>query len=90
MPELREEADVVIALAHTGIDDSPKDSADARENAAIYLSEVDGIDAMILGHNHRHLPGDFDGVEMVDNELGLINGIPAVMAGSWGRLSWSY
>ena len=84
MPELREEADIVIALAHTGIDDSPKDSADARENAAIYLSQVDGIDAMILGHNHRHLPGDFEGVEMVNNELGLINGIPAIMAGSWG------
>ncbi|MCK8817831.1 bifunctional 2',3'-cyclic-nucleotide 2'-phosphodiesterase/3'-nucleotidase [Natroniella sulfidigena] len=84
VPEVKEKSDIVIALAHTGIEDAPKDSDDAREDAALYLAQVDGIDAMILGHDHNYMPGDYDGIEKLDNELGIIHGVPTIMAGSWG------
>ena len=78
-PEVREQADIVIALAHTGIDDT------RGGNEGIDLARVDGFDAFIFGHDHNFLPGDYEHIEMVDSEIGLINGVPAVMAGSWGR-----
>jgi len=78
-PEVREQADIVIALAHTGIDDT------RGGNEGIDLAQVDGFDAFIFGHDHNFLPGDYEHIEMVDSEIGLINGVPAVMAGSWGR-----
>ena len=86
MPEVREQADIVIALAHTGLDDSPVDSAAAREDAAAHLAQVDGFDAVVCGHDHSFFPGDYDWMDMdvVDNNLGLIDGLPVVMAGSWG------
>lgn len=78
MPAVRAEADIVIALAHTGM-------AEGRgSNYSIKLAQVEGFDALIFGHDHNYFPGDYDELEMVDNDLGLINGLPAVMAGSWG------
>lgn len=84
IPYLREKADLVVALAHTGISTAPEDSYDAKENAAYYLSQIDGIDAMVLGHQHALFPGDFGNIENIDNQKGTINGVPAVMPGSWG------
>ena len=86
LPEVRKQADIVIALAHTGLDDSPVDSDAAREDAAAYLAKLDGFDAVIAGHDHNFFPGDYDwmDIEVVDNNLGLIDGLPVVMAGSWG------
>lgn len=86
VPIVAEEADIVIALAHTGINTGPRDSYDARGNAAYYLAQVDGIDAMTLGHQHNRFPGDFPDIEGIDNERGLIHDVPAVMPGSWGSL----
>ncbi|MFB4158931.1 bifunctional 2',3'-cyclic-nucleotide 2'-phosphodiesterase/3'-nucleotidase [Geomicrobium sp. JSM 1781026] len=82
VPEMKDEgADLIIAIAHSGIDDSDNPS----ENAAIPLSEIDGIDGMLLGHQHNHFPSeDYDGVEAVDVDAGTINDVPAVMPGSWG------
>ncbi|WP_051314879.1 bifunctional 2',3'-cyclic-nucleotide 2'-phosphodiesterase/3'-nucleotidase [Alteribacter aurantiacus] len=83
VPELKEEgADIVVAVAHSGI--NPAD--DASENAAYQLSQVEGIDAMILGHQHNVFPGtdayaDIDGI---DAENGTVNGLPTVMPGAWG------
>jgi 2',3'-cyclic-nucleotide 2'-phosphodiesterase len=84
IPYLKEKTDLVIALAHTGISIEPENSYDARENAGYYLSQIDGIDAMILGHQHALFPGDFGNIENIDNQKGTINGVPSVMPGSWG------
>jgi len=85
IPELREKADIVVVVGHTGIDAGPIDSYDARENAGYWLArEVEGIDALLLGHQHNYFPGDYPDIEGVDNEKGLIHGVPAAMAGSWG------
>ena len=85
IPQMKEEgADLIIAVAHTGIDDGEDMSSDA----AIPLSEVDGIDGMVLGHDHGRFPmeedEDYASMEGVDHINGTINGVPAVMPGSWG------
>ena len=85
VPELKKKSDIVVAIAHTGISTAPKDSYDARENAAYYLAQVDGIDAMILGHQHGDLPGGYEDIEGIDSQAGTIHGVPAVMPKSWGR-----
>lgn len=90
IPRVREKSDIVIALAHTGIDPAPEDSYSARGNAAWWLAQVPGIDALALGHQHRRFPGDFASLaeehpEGIDNDRGLLQGVPAVMPGAWGR-----
>ncbi|MCK8817829.1 bifunctional 2',3'-cyclic-nucleotide 2'-phosphodiesterase/3'-nucleotidase [Natroniella sulfidigena] len=82
VPEMKAEgADIILAVAHTGIDESEG----ASENAAYHLSQVEGIDAMLLGHEHRRFPSnDYEGIDGVDIEQGTINGVPAVMPGAWG------
>lgn len=84
VPRMRADgADLVIALAHTGID--PSTDATRRENAALSLARVPGIDVIIAGHQHLRLPGkDFAGVDGVDAEAGSIHGIPCVMPGFGG------
>ncbi|MFV0301027.1 MAG: bifunctional 2',3'-cyclic-nucleotide 2'-phosphodiesterase/3'-nucleotidase [Paracoccus sp. (in: a-proteobacteria)] len=84
VPVLRERgADLVIALAHTGI--APLPLAPDAENAALALAGVEGIDVVLTGHQHLVFPGpDFEGIEGVDVEAGTLNGKPAVMAGFWG------
>lgn len=84
VPQLRAEgADLVVALAHTGIDGAPYE--EGMENAALHLAGVDGIDVIFTGHQHRVLPGpDYEGIDGVDAERGTLHGKPAVMAGFWG------
>ena len=84
IPELEEKTDIVILNAHMGLDDSDVDSYEARENAVYHLAQIDGIDAIHMGHQHNHFPGNYDDMEGVDNEEGTIHGVPAVMPGSWG------
>ena len=50
-----EGADIIIALAHTGIDREPYHPE--TENAVYYLSEIQDIDAILAGHSHRDFPG---------------------------------
>lgn len=85
MPELKEKTDIIVALAHTGISDKDINSYDAKENAAYYLAQINGIDAMILGHHHQELPGGYKEITGIDSEKGTIHGVPAVMPKSWGR-----
>lgn len=63
-------ADIVLVLCHSGLTATGDDD----ENFAATLAhEVDGIDAMVLGHTHQHFPkagGPTD-----------LNGVPAVMPG---------
>ncbi|HQC14939.1 bifunctional 2',3'-cyclic-nucleotide 2'-phosphodiesterase/3'-nucleotidase [Mesotoga prima] len=84
IPVLKDQSDLVVAVAHTGISTDEITSYDAQENAAYYLAQVEGIDAMILGHQHSHFPGDFADIEGIDNDKGLIFGVPTVQPGSWG------
>lgn len=84
VPQIREAgADIILALSHSGIA-SPQHT-EGMENASTPLAAVDGIDALLTGHQHLVFPSPtFDGIEMVDTAAGLIHGKPAVMAGFWG------
>ena len=60
IPKMKEEgADVIVVLAHTGMGD--EQSGEMEENATYDLTKVEGIDAIITGHNHQNFPGDFNG-----------------------------
>ncbi len=85
IPEMKAEgADVIIAIPHSGMMNSPYMKGE--ENASYHLAKVDGIDAILFGHSHRIFPGDkaLDAFEGVDGEKGTIFGKPATMPGFWG------
>jgi len=83
LAELRANVDLVVVLCHSGI--SRAASTRGEENAGRDLAKLDGVDALILGHQHLLLPGeDFVGIPGVDAERGTIDGKPAVMAGFSG------
>jgi len=76
-------ADLVVALAHSGLSAAPARGMD--ENAAAYLAQVPGIDAILAGHSHLVFPdASFASLPGVDIARGTINGVPTVMAGFWG------
>jgi len=84
VPKLRRKADLVIILAHSGLHMEQREGMD--ENAVLYLSQVEGVDAIVFGHVHDFFPGPgFSQLEDsgVDNQAGRINGVPAVMAGMY-------
>ena len=76
-------ADLVIALAHSGI--GPAEVGPMAENAATALAALPGIDLLVAGHTHRvfpapnHPPGPG-----IDPLRGTLAGKPAVMPGFWG------
>ncbi len=75
--------DLVVALCHSGI--SRLGRTLGEENAAQDLAQVDGVDALFIGHQHLLFPGqDFADVAGLDTAGGFIHGKPAVMAGFWG------
>ena len=97
VPEMRGKgADLVVALSHGGLDTSaysPK-----MENQSYHLSTT-GIDALLIGHAHLIFPkGKETGAAALDPSFaaipaaakvdavnGFVNGVPTVMAQSWGR-----
>lgn len=82
VPQMKEEgADIIVALSHSGIDGNQTDSM---ENASLFLAAVPDIDVIMTGHQHLVFPGNFAGIEGVDNDKGTLMGKPAVMAGFWG------
>ena len=84
VPQMKEEgADLIIALAHTGIDGQ---QGDMMENAALFLAGVKDIDVVLTGHQHLVFPNsnDFAKIEGADLSKGTLMGKPAVMAGFWG------
>ena len=85
VPEMREAgADIVVALAHTGISDGPRRGND--ENAALYLSKVPGIDVIFTGHQHQVFPGPaYAKIAGADVSTATLNGVPTVMGGFWGN-----
>jgi 2',3'-cyclic-nucleotide 2'-phosphodiesterase/3'-nucleotidase len=84
VPEMRERgADLVVALAHTGIASGNPQGMD--ENAAGFLAGVAGIDVILTGHSHLVFPGpNYKDRPGLDIDRGTINGVPAVMPGFWG------
>ncbi len=84
VPEIRRAgADLVIALAHSGL--GPAEHVPGMENAAIPLAAVEGIDAVISGHRHKAFPGPgWSASPEVDPERGTVHGKPVVSPGFWG------
>lgn len=77
------DADIVLAIAHSGI--NIKDSVGMDENAAYYLSQLKGLDGLLLGHSHAVFPSSaFADLPNVDVQKGTINGVAATMPGFWG------
>ena len=90
LPELEaQHPDIVIAVAHGGLDLSPY--SPTMENADWYLAGVPGIDVVLMGHSHDVFPnpGDpksrFNNLRGVDNVRGFVRGKPAVMGGFYGH-----
>jgi 2',3'-cyclic-nucleotide 2'-phosphodiesterase len=78
-----EGADIIIALAHTGI--SAEDYSPDTENAVYYLTKIPGIDAFLTGHSHSVFPGpSYQKLPNTNLETGEIRGKPVVMAGAFG------
>ncbi|WP_293624565.1 bifunctional 2',3'-cyclic-nucleotide 2'-phosphodiesterase/3'-nucleotidase [Salinisphaera sp.] len=86
VPEMKEKgADMVVAIAHSGVNTEDYDPAKRAENSSWYLADVKGIDAILMGHAHLVFPGSaFADTPGVDLERGTIKGVPAVMPGFWG------
>ncbi|WP_127956594.1 bifunctional 2',3'-cyclic-nucleotide 2'-phosphodiesterase/3'-nucleotidase [Serratia microhaemolytica] len=84
VPEMRNKgADLVVALTHSGF--SAEAYKPLAENSVYYLSQVDGIDAILFGHAHGIFPSkEFANFNGTDIKQGLIHGVPAVMPGQWG------
>ncbi|MDO5690868.1 MAG: bifunctional 2',3'-cyclic-nucleotide 2'-phosphodiesterase/3'-nucleotidase [Pseudomonadota bacterium] len=89
VPEVRARgADLVFVLLHGGM--SANGYFPLMENPGHYITkEVPGIDGIVMGHEHNTFPDrganptyKFDGA---DNAKGTVNGVPAVMASSWGK-----
>jgi 2',3'-cyclic-nucleotide 2'-phosphodiesterase/3'-nucleotidase len=98
VPEMRSKgADLVVALSHGGLD--PSAYSPKMENASYHLTAPgSGIDALLIGHSHLIFPkGKEAGAAALDPSLvfpasanvdgvnGFVNGVPTVMAQSWGR-----
>ncbi len=84
IPKMKAEgADVVVVVAHSGFEFGT--TVFFAENTVARLAEVPGVDAIVFGHSHGQFPGTFfTRHPKVNLERGTINGVPAVMAGSWG------
>ncbi|MDR3387077.1 MAG: bifunctional 2',3'-cyclic-nucleotide 2'-phosphodiesterase/3'-nucleotidase [Rudaea sp.] len=90
LPELHKAgADIVIAIAHGGINAAPY--TPKMENAGWYLAQVPGIDAILLGHSHDIFPNPGDPkshyahIADVDKVRGSVHGVPAVMGNYFGK-----
>ncbi len=90
LPEIKKAgADIVIAINHGGINTAPY--TPHMENAGWYLAQVPGIDAILLGHSHDIFPNPNDPkshyahIPDVDNTIGSIHGVPAVMGDYFGK-----
>lgn len=86
VPKMQAEgADIIIAIPHSGISHF-EDYPLFAEQASLKLAQVEGLDALLFGHQHRVFPGDpaYDNIPGVDNQSGHIYGVPAAQPGYWG------
>ena len=84
VPEMRAAgADIVVVLAHTGLTPPPVEPGG--ENVGYALTQIPGIDALVVGHMHRVFPDIAYGeLPNFDAVRGTLNGIPVSMAGFYG------
>ncbi|MED3325672.1 bifunctional 2',3'-cyclic-nucleotide 2'-phosphodiesterase/3'-nucleotidase [Bacillus thuringiensis] len=81
-----EGADVIVALAHSGVDKSGYNVG--MENASYYLTEVPGVNAVLMGHSHTEVKDVFNGVPVVmpgvfGSNLGIIDMQLKKVNGKW-------
>ncbi len=72
IPELRKQANVVIALTHLGVGQGYSELYTTADQLA---KEVEGIDLIIDGHSHTQL-----------NAPMVVNGVPIVQAFEWAKV----
>ena len=84
IPAMRAQgADLIVMLAHTGLTPPPVETG--AENAGYALSELDGVDALIVGHMHHVFPDMiYADLPNLDMDRGTLNGVPTSMAGFYG------
>lgn len=84
LPKMRAEgADIILAVAHTGLSAQPYNMG--AEQSGAYLAAIEGIDAVITGHSHSVFPGPaYQNFPGADVEKGTVHGKPVVMAGYFG------
>ena len=76
-------ADLIIVLAHSGIEDGPE--RPMMENAARALARISGIDVICAGHSHRIFPGpDHLTTPGADIEQSTLHGTPCLNPGFAG------
>ncbi len=70
-------ADLVVALAHTGIGRCPE------ENALAMIARTGAVDALIGGHTHKSFPAPepLAGAGAINLDRGTLHGVPTVMPG---------
>lgn len=82
-------ADLVFLISHGGLDATPYQPN--MENANYHLlREVPNIDGLLMGHSHQVFPDANSkspgfNAPGVDKIKGTVHGVPAVMAGFWGK-----
>ncbi|WP_411469656.1 bifunctional 2',3'-cyclic-nucleotide 2'-phosphodiesterase/3'-nucleotidase [Bacillus thuringiensis] len=87
VPKMKAEgADVIVALAHSGVDKSGYNVG--MENASYYLTEVPNVDAVLMGHSHTEVQDIFNGVPVVmpgvfGSNLGIIDMQLKKVNGKW-------
>lgn len=90
IPKMRAEgADLIVVISHGGLDNSTY--SPTMENGSYYLSKVDGVDALLIGHSHQTFPDKATTIAQfnllgVDKEKGTVNGVPTVMSSFWGKV----
>ncbi|SME70143.1 Trifunctional nucleotide phosphoesterase protein YfkN precursor [Bacillus cereus] len=88
VPEMKAQgADIIVALAHSGVDKSGYN--EGMENSSFYLAtEVPGVDAVLMGHSHTEVKDVFNGVPVVmpgvfGSNLGIIDMQLKKVNGKW-------
>lgn len=77
-------ADLVIALAHTGLDAAPE--PEMAENAILPIAALGEVDAVLGGHSHIVFPGPAAPASPeIDGPGGFVHGKPVTMPGFWGN-----
>lgn len=76
VPKLRKEADIVVVAYHGGFEadletGEPTERQTGENEAYKIVTEVDGIDAFITGHQHREIAS-------------IVNGVPVIQPGHRG------
>ena len=69
-PSCAPRADIVVVVAHTGINASSYEAM--MENSAWHLAKVKGIDALDAGSRPQELPGTSRICREVDNKAGTL------------------